>query len=906
MTRARGSPPADPAGGGERDLWLTVVCLWLVAVFTLIVGYRGAVRSVDAFLPVSVEVTARAGAEVPALRLLALGPFRSNPSYELEPGRFWRITARPVSALGLALPEGWRDWLGGVEIAVGPRRQRFDAAALALSWRRGDAAAGEREVRWAPTASLANDGMVSRRLPALNGPDDGDVSFRLFALPAIFLAALLLFAARRRPWVVALGAGAPADPTRVSSAPTTVLMARIWAAFGAGVVVAALVLLERLDAFYFVQDDNMVQFLPLALEGCATLNQGHWPDYDVYQLLGQPMATAGIYGLSYPVLWTACGIADSALDLPTATFEVYAALHLVPGFLACFQLGRDEGLTPPLATALGLSFALAGFFLIGGRSWVYMLPVALWLPVLLLSARRLAATARPFRWLAGSGLAIGLFFHAGNAQMWCYGVLAWALTVTLAWLGGALPRRRLIWAAAALVFGLAVAMPLLLPQFRFVAGLARDAAEGNGIWNQMAALVLPYPLVDVGHPNGWGASSPGSMSPFFYAGTLLTAAGALALVAALATMLRRHLEPDFWWRQRWSTLTLLALLLAIGQPALLWSALGALPAFEHFTHPFKLLPYLLLGLNLSGALALQRLLPRQRRWHTGLALATALLMLWNTGLARTSFFTYADDPYPPLPPAIAALLRPAGSDTLQPRLLAAARFHTHAAGFATSLMHNLPTAHRVMALDGYGSLTGFSAENGLALGRMWREPEAARRAYGVRWLLRYDPPRLPDQPTGLGQPYGAPFAQAYMRAFRSAPVAARAGALTLYDLGPADPLAFYADDPGTALPARAVDGALEVTLPAPASPRRVVLNFLKRPASRLSADGAPLALESDAWGRVVAEVPAGTRRLVLDHGAGWGRGLYAGVVLVLVALALLVVAVRRDPDFFPAPGRSRA
>jgi len=898
---AQGAFPVAQTGP-ERDPWVSIVCLGLIFLIALVIGYRGALRSVEAFLPVSVEVVARDGGVAPQLELTAVAPFGATP-YQLPPDRHWRIEMRPVSALALSLPPDWRRWLEAVVIEVGQRRIVFDAGKLTETWRRGDGRAtpAGHETWWAPAAQLANEGMVGRSLPAINGPGNGELAFRLFAFPVLLLAVLGGFIGVGPRWTAALGAGAPLSTT-AGAGRGEVLAVRAWAAFGVGIVCAALILLEHLDGFYFAQDDNLVQFLPLALEGCAQLDSGVWPDYNVYQLLGQPLATAGIYGLSYPLLWAACGLAGSVLELPAATFEVYAALHLLGGFLACFWLGRREGLSAPLATALGLSFALCGFFLIGGRSWAYMLPVVLWLPLLLVSARALPTTARPFRWLVGSGLAIGLFLHAGNAQMWTYGVAAWVLLVAFAWAGGVLARRRLAWAAAALVFGLGVAMPLLLPQFVFVSGLEREAAEGNGIWNVLAALILPYPLVDVGHPNGWGASSPGSMSPFYYSGTVLTLAGALAVLAALAMLLRRPADRGFWQRQRWAILAVLALLLAIGQAAMLWSILGLLPVFDNFTHPFKLLPYLVLTLNLAGALALQRLLPARPHWHGGIALCLSLLVLLNAGLARSSFFTYADDPYPALPKEIGEVLRPAVPGVLGPRVLATAPFQGAEPGFATSLTHNLATYHRIMALDGYGSLLWFSAENRRALALLRDDPEAARRAFGVRWLLRYRPTRDAGVPAGLVDVNGTPFAQAYMPAFQGAPVVARTGKLVLHDLGPADPLAFFEGAPRQALLARAAEGALVVDLPALTAPRRVVLNFLRRPGSVLSGDGEALAIEADAWGRIVAEVPAGVRRLRLDHAGGWGRGLYHGLVLLLVALAVQVVAVRRDPAFQGARG----
>ena len=86
------------------------------------------------------------------------------------------------------------------------------------------------------------------------------------------------------------------------------------------------------------------------------------------------------------------------------------------------------------------------------------------------------------------------------------------------------------------------------------------------------------------------------------------------------------------------------------------ASLEQLPVFRHFTHPFKLLPFLLLLLNLAGALLIQRLWPDRRRMLAGVAIAVALLVLFNAGLARQAFYNLADDPYPAPPANIASIL----------------------------------------------------------------------------------------------------------------------------------------------------------------------------------------------------------------------------------------------------------
>jgi hypothetical protein len=871
-----------------------------VLVLLLVIGYRAAPAALDGFETVQVQVRARAGAEVPDLHLLALADWATDRRYPLPSGRHWLLEKRPVTALGLVLPADWRQWLDAVEVRIGARSRRYAAAELAGRWQRGvpRSSDGGSELWWAPAAELATPGIVARRTTALNAPGDAEVLPRMLAFPALLLLSLGALMAVRRGWAGPLAAGAPSLLHAPDAASGAALAGRTWLAFGVGVVVAALILAERIEPYYFSQGDNLTRLLPIALDGCSRLDHDAWPDFDPYQMLGMPMASAGVHGLSYPLLWLSCTASDGIPGLRTALYEVYGAAHLLLGFLAAFWLGRREALSPALATAFGLSFALAGIFLIAGRSWAYMLPAATWLPLLLVSARSLETTLRPFRWVLASGLAIGLLYHAGNRELWFFGVLAWALTVAVARAGG-LSRQRLGWALAALLLGLAVAMPLLVAESRLHAWLAPQPASGHGIWHGLAALLLPYPLVDVGDPEGWGAAS-GSMSQLYYSGTLLTLAGATATVAALAAWLRGASEGGFWRRQRWSLLAVLAFLLCLGGPGFLWSLFGLLPLLQRDTYPFELLALLVLALNLNGALALQRLLPGRGVWHMAVALPVALLLLLHVGLARQSFGRYADDPYPAMPAAVAAVLQPTEAGLLGPRLVALAQSDDAGIGYMTSLPGNVATYYRLMTPDGGDMAVMGGPEMRRALSRLSARPGEALRAFGVRWALVYRAPRRPDAP--LTPETIQPSAFAAAAAARLAglrPIATSEG-LELYDLGPSDPIAFVAGAPQTALSVRDAAGGVTVALPDTTETRQVVLNFVLRPGLEVSAGGTSLPLQADAWGRAVAEVPAGSRELRVGYALGWGRGLYYGIVLALAALALLVLLLRFGPDDFPA------
>ncbi len=862
-----------------------------------IVGFRGAVRSVGNTEIVTLEVVGRDGAAPPAAQLsIAPAVNMARVDRASATGR-WRLEAIPVGGLVLHLTEGWRESLDHVRIAVGDVSRRYDAAAVAREWPRVEPSSVERsgeaglEARAPPPDDFPTKVLPGFGVEALNWAGTGPMLARAFT-PALVVALLLAWLAVRTlgadratrgigAWLIA---ARPPAPAQGPAAPAT-----SWLALGLGVVVSGFALLEMAEPYYFVEDDNFTQFLGPILHGCRVLDEGGWPDYNPYQLMGVPLANVGIYGLTYPAMWLACAVAGDGLGLPTATLEVYAAMHLAAGYLACFVLGRRLGLVAPLAMAFGVSFALSGYFLIAGRSWYYMLPVATWLPLLVLSAVVLRSSPRPGRWAFWSGLAIGLFFHAGNAQMWCYGVIAWGAVLGIDWFGGRLNWRRLLWAAAALAFGLAVAAPLLVPQLMFLSGIDRYAAEGNGIWNMLAALFLPYPLVAAEHPNGWGAEFGGRMTQMAYSGTVLTLAGGVAVIAVITAWLRFRLDRDCLIRHRWALLALLALVVALGDAGLAWSALAKLPFFGYFTHPFKLLPYVVLFLNLAGALILGELLRRRPVLLAGLSLAVALLMLYNAAIARASFLSFPDPPYPAPSRAMADTLG-AGGSKLGARIVVESYFRDPRV--ADVLGRNIATAHGVMAIGGYGSMTAFGHEYATLERAVIERPIAARRAYGVRWLVRQNPTRAE---VGRAAGYwGEYFMWKFTHPLRAevsgvAPVVTAKRAQVL-DLGPADPVAFPLGRPDRPLVARLIRGKVEVELPPSTAAGEIVLNFLARPRLVPRLDGETLEARADEWGRIVARVPAGGGLLRLDYDAGWIRGGVLSLVLAINALALALVA----------------
>jgi hypothetical protein len=814
-----------------------------------------------------------------------------------------------VRGFRLALPAAAFEALISVEVAIGDSSASFDRGRLGTEWRRVTGPSwwpehyGGRVVLEAPAELRAAPSRLAAGRGLRNWPGDGSFAARAVLVAAVATAVAFLLslvgralASPGRLGAVAavgfrLGERSGCEP----SAPAGGRRSALWLAFGAAVVAAAVAVLELRDPYYFTQDDNFVQFLPVILHGCSVLAEGAFPDFNPFQYMGAPVAGVGVYGLTYPPTWVSCAVADRLLGAPAAALEVFAILHLEAGFLAAFWAGRAAGVRPALAAAAALSFALSGYFLIGGRSWYYMLPVVLWAPLLVVAVEKLRRGAPGLGWAVLSGLAVGAFFHAGNAQMWSYAILFVALALAVSWSAGELPPRKLMWAAAALLIGIAVAAPLLVVQWTFAAGVERQGGGGLGILEGLAAMLLPYPLARAQHPNGWGNLDLELMGHFYYAGTLIIGAGVVALGGLVALALagrlpRRALAPNLWL-----VCGAVALLLAIGNYAPLWGILAKLPGFDKFNHPFKFLPFVVLFLSLGGASFLENQLRAgalRAAWAPVLAAATAALMLFHVTQARPSFYSFGEDPYPPLPAELGEFLISEGAAG-PGRVLPIAPRYTMAPGFVASLQHNFPSLFRLPSLEGYDTLVLNTMESRRQWARLVEDPVAAARAYGVRWLIVFDPSLVTRGARADKERLSQ--RQRFLAAALGADGVARVERpdFQLIELAGARPLAFVASAPARPLELSYRGDGVSVALPDWAAGGPVVLNFLARPGTRVLADGRPLAVTADDWGRIVVTPPAGTRTLVLGYAPPWGQGFLAALVVALAAAGLLAVLRRR-------------
>lgn len=878
----------------SRRLKPRLLILFLFLVAFIGIRLEKAADDYTGALPITVALPNLTPPEAEQVQVVAVSPkdfflsLKQNTTpntWELE-YQFW------ARAVRVYLPEALAAQARPVTITLaGDTTFKTDTATMLTQWKRVPTSAGRIGLESPPSVSAPH----LPWLPAvINGPLD--TPFLTIGLQAFVLlligGSLLTLSPRlltpRHRAVQWLQLCLRERPALAAS------RTQEWGYGLAGLLclITSLALMVRGERYGFVNDDNITQFFPTILQGCQSLEKGIFSTYNPYQLLGSPTASVGVYALTYPLTYLSYALAAHLLRDPYLTLDVFVILHLALGYGATFVLARRLGIRPALALCVALSFVLCGYLCVYTRGWFYMAPVALWTPLLLLCLYRLTdAVPLTPRWVLATGLVIGAYFHAGNAQMWSYTLLLCGLLVSLWHYGGRVAKGRLLWLLPALLLGLAIAAPLLIAQSAEVAQIDRSADFKQGTLKGLLAFLLPAPLIDTPHPS----IQPGvediwphlyHFAPLYFCGPVFLGLGLLALLSL----------PFLRWGRRlvganaWLLCAGIALLLSFGEDGGLAQILAHLPVFNKFQHWWKFLPFVALFSALGGGLMVERWLSQSvnRLPERLLATIIPLLLGYNAALSKPVMWI-ADKPYPALPQEIQNLVlnpnEPLG------RGLTLAPWKRDHRGFVFSMAQNFSTLYRLPMFEGYDPLVKATPLNQQANGHIFPSPELshgnslftpglpkdaveALQHYGVRWVFMTDGVKAREHLLLIQALVGKVILR-YQQP-----------QLGIAELPGSDPLAFPEGNPAMALPITLTANGVAVDLQGQQGP--VVVNFLARERLHAFTDGTLTPIQPDSWNRVRAEIPAGAKTLTLRYEPDWRKGFVLGGILIALALGILV------------------
>lgn len=672
-----------------------------------------------------------------------------------------------------------------------------------------------------------------------------------------------------------------------------------WIALGLATVAVALAMLEWIEPFYFVQDDNFANGLPQTVLGFRSIIRGEFPGLNPCQLMGVPGAGDGSF--FYPPNFLAYGLARWGLGNEYYMLDVLAAIHLMAGFLASFAAARTAGLRPALAFVLGISFTLSGYVLLVGRGWPFVIATVVWLPLLFCVMERWLQGRVGWRWLLTAALAIGGFYYIGFPQYWFYGMLLLGFTAAVAVICGRVAARQLIWPVAASLLGLALILPVLTVQLEFARGMAEKTANaGMGFEQGLLATLAPFPLTHAAGFMGLPANREQVLeTQWYYAGTFLMACAFLSMGLLLAYRCRRA-----WLGQHpWTAAAIVSLWLGLGAEGMLWTVIGNLPVIRAVNHhPHRLMPFFVFFSLIAGGIFLERLLRRTagRKWEYLIAAATAALMLYHVSLSRNSLWCYGDRPYPELPREIAECVLPS-QNPLAGRVWWYGPFRASLPGFSYMLPLSLPSAYGAYGFGGYDPVFEARPETRAFQAKFDASPAEASRAYGIRWVLVANPDYYKKEreywQAACQSDWCLGFSDSSWPRYQEASLPAaklrvRREEVSLYELPDANPMAFDRAAPQAPLPIEFHGWGTAVEVPGQGQ-RTVVVNMVVRPWLRAACGKQPLEFSSDEWGRMEIRVPGGVTRVQVFYDLPWRKGIFMAAGLATVTLLGMVLLRKR-------------
>jgi hypothetical protein len=443
--------------------------------------------------------------------------------------------------------------------------------------------------------------------------------------------------------------------------------------------------LTGLNKYYFLQDDNYIQFSPVITQSLTDFyHSGRWFNYNFYQNAGLPTAGYSIYSLNYFGTHFSFLVAKYIVNDVDCFATVFAFFHFFLGYFFLLKLLRLLNIYKELAVIAALCFVFSGYNVMASRSWFYIAPSIFYLP-LLVFLRIKWHHKLTIKKAIYFGLFIGLYAYSGNVQYWTYTILSWLLLEAAYFLN---KLQKLPWKF--MLLSLAIGVLLFIPQLYItlleVEGLKRTPNIGLDMFLGINEMLHPFnsSIIVVADSAGPLYSKYNwVMFKCCFLFGIITFAQLFRLF--FLQKISKPIRPLLF-------LFFILLLYGCGSYGLIAALSLKLPFFSYFTYPFKIVLYLNFIIIVIGTYYLNQL--KDKRIRIGILVLLFINLIWQISQSQSAFHIYKyKEPYKK--PNYFALL----DATLDYRVLATGAFRSFDENYAFSLQHNLATIYKIPSLD---------------------------------------------------------------------------------------------------------------------------------------------------------------------------------------------------------------
>lgn len=419
-----------------------------------------------------------------------------------------------------------------------------------------------------------------------------------------------------------------------------------------GIIILVLLLIkERMEPFFFVQDDNHGQFFPKILLALRMLLNGEFPFIDNYQHFGVPLFEIGTYGFLNPLMVISFVLAKYLLQNIYTTLDVYSILSIFGGSLFFGYAMRELKVINIAGLAAQVSFSFLGFILVVGRSWYYILGIAFFLPALFYFFVLFIKEKINFWWFLGSSLLRSFFFYSGNIQLFVYAVLIEFVSYVYFALNS---NKRLhlyyYFCSVSLTFG--IILPLFTCQLISLGEVKRGVepffAVGGISLDGILTSFVPYPLTKASHPINHGGQHLWRLSNLYHIGFVWMITFFLSLFSYIKS-----------GKDRFAPLLVLAMFLFIlsaGSVSLIYPLKYFVPGLNKTSLAYKIYPFAAFLIIVYGALKLNKIITvfRDRKVFNWIIIINTFvtILVGVFGTNGNACWHLPEKPYPMLPPSL--------------------------------------------------------------------------------------------------------------------------------------------------------------------------------------------------------------------------------------------------------------
>lgn len=670
------------------------------------------------------------------------------------------------------------------------------------------------------------------------------------------------------------------------------------------VVMGILFLETFVQKYYFVNDDNFSQFLPVILNACeGFFEKGLFPEINPYQFMGLPTSAVGTYALTYPVTYLSYYIAKVFFNNPLYILDVFASIHIIIAYILAFIAAKKCNVKNCYAWLVGICYCLSGFSLIASRSWYYMAPIVAYAPIIVIGLQHIIQNKKiDFNYLICGALTVALLVYAGNIQMLAYACVFYSLGVMLLLFNKQISFSKFLLSLMPIILGGILTFPQVYTTFYLLKDIDRIPWEVQGsIISKLLSVIIPnFVLYGLHITDEHWTKYNGQI---LYSGTIfITISFAYTLLFCILISILKNKKEIFKYfikENIFIILGLVAVIFSFGECGYLWTILHSLPIFNKFIQPIKMVIFFDLFLIISGAIILSKI-KLSKKYVIIINSLVLLLMSLHLACSNSAFFRFDYVNYPDIKPVISKI-----PDIQNHRIYSYSPERAIDKNYPLTLILNFSTYYKIPSINAYDNRLEILLTENIDIYKILHtytlmpygyvtnlddKINKYIQEYGVKYFIVYkekdmtyltasDTKKIKKIENFINKNYK------YLFTYQG---------IEYYEVDNPKPLAY--DETIKALPIEFNTQGAIIDLKDARLPQKITVNMLNRNNYNAYGDGNLLTIKPDEYNRMVVDVPKGTKQLVIKYHSPWEKGVLLMLILLVVFSPIAFLLYKKAGD----------